>query len=112
MYEKRSLLFLGAADALRRVQEAGIPYILLTNSGGQIEEKKAKHFADMLGLTIPKGTSFLGGASLGLCTNCFTQLDRVFQCHTPMKNVVPEFGTKRVLLVGPHSSLLEAIARE
>ncbi len=72
----------GALEALLRVKETKIPFIMLSNGGGSIEEEKVEVINDMLG-------------SAGLFNK-----DDVILCHTPLKELVPKYRGKWIMTNG------------
>ncbi|SCU85450.1 LAFA_0D15720g1_1 [Lachancea sp. 'fantastica'] len=71
----------GASEALKLCQENKIPFILLTNGGGTLENQRTAFLSDAL--RVPLSPS------------------QIIQSHTPFKTLVPEF--KKVLAVGSDS---------
>jgi len=70
----------GAAASLRRLDDAGIPWICATNGGGVLEAAKAAELSKLIDHPVE--------ASQMIC------------CHTPFRSLVPEFGKQRVLVLG------------
>lgn len=81
-----------AKEALERVKDAKVPFVCLTNSGGKIESKRAEHYSHLLGTDVPQ-------------TN-------LVQSHTPMRRLVPELGTKRILVLSHDDESAHAIMDE
>jgi HAD superfamily hydrolase (TIGR01450 family) len=71
----------GAREALERLENAGVPFIFVTNSGGETEEGKAAHYRRLLGWDAISPA-------------------RLVQSHTPMRGLLPQFADKLVLAVG------------
>lgn len=70
-----------AGRALRILNENKIPYILLTNGGGTLEQERAKFISEKLQVQISPL--------------------QIIQCHTPLKTLVPIY--ERILAVGTPS---------
>lgn len=71
----------GAREALERLEAAGVPFIFVTNSGGETEEGKAAHYRRLLGWDAISPA-------------------RLVQSHTPMRGLLPRFADRPVLAVG------------
>lgn len=71
----------GASEALKLCQENRVPFILLTNGGGTLENQRTSFLSDTL--RVPLSPS------------------QIVQSHTPFKTLVPKF--KKVLAVGSPS---------
>jgi HAD superfamily hydrolase (TIGR01456 family) len=69
-----------AAASLKRLDDAQIPWICLTNGGGVLEDIKAKEVSAIVGHPI--------------------ETSQMICCHTPYRGMVQEFGDKRVLILG------------
>ena len=69
-----------ARDSLLRLDDAKIPWILLTNGGGELESVKAAKLSEILKYKISEG--------------------QVVLSHTPMKSDCAQFVDKRVLVLG------------
>lgn len=74
----------GAREALEILQNAGVPFCLMTNGGGGTEAIKAASVSKLLGLTRPLIES------------------QVCLAHTPMRALDAQLKNKPVLLVGKH----------
>ncbi|KAJ1555464.1 hypothetical protein HK405_001592, partial [Cladochytrium tenue] len=72
-----------AASALRLLGELRVPYILLTNGGGTTEEAKA--------------------AKLSAALDTHLSPEQIVLAHSPMVELVPQFGDKQVLILGRDS---------
>lgn len=70
----------GAKEAISYLYENKIPFILLTNGGGTVEDARAADMAKKLGVPI--------------------HADQLIQAHTPFKEYVGELGDKTVLVLG------------
>ncbi|SCU85539.1 LAME_0D01750g1_1 [Lachancea meyersii CBS 8951] len=68
----------GASEALKLCQDNQIPFILLTNGGGTLENQRTAFLSDALRITLSPS--------------------QIVQSHTPFKTLVPEY--KKVLAVG------------
>ncbi|SCV06163.1 LANO_0H23486g1_1 [Lachancea nothofagi CBS 11611] len=68
----------GASEALKLCQEHKIPFILLTNGGGTLENQRTAFMSDALRLSLSPS--------------------QIIQSHTPFKTLVSKF--KKVLAVG------------
>ncbi|SCU92920.1 LAMI_0E12574g1_1 [Lachancea mirantina] len=68
----------GASEALKLLQKEKIPFILLTNGGGTLEEQRAAFISDTLGVPLSPL--------------------QIIQSHTPFKQLVPKY--EKVLAVG------------
>jgi HAD superfamily hydrolase (TIGR01456 family) len=69
-----------ARESLLRLADAGIPFVFLTNGGGEVEEVKRGKLAKVLGLPLEE--------------------DQVILSHTPLKDRCAEYADKRVLVLG------------
>ena len=79
-------VFQSAKDGLRRLKRHGVPYIFLTNGGGDTEEKKAQQLSRYFEMPVDVG--------------------QVVLSHTPMKRLLsdkPELRDEHVLVVGKDS---------
>lgn len=77
-----------ASMVLSHLKEHKIPFILLTNGGGQMEKSRVDFLNSALSPNVdPDDTS-----------NLLLQTSQLVQSHTPMKNLVDKF--KRVLVIG------------
>jgi HAD superfamily hydrolase (TIGR01456 family) len=70
----------GARDSLLRLAAARVPYVLLTNGGGEPEAVKAAKLSSLLRLPIHP--------------------DQLILSHTPMRSRCAEFADRRVLVLG------------
>ena len=70
----------GARDSLLRLEEAKIPFILLTNGGGELESVKAEKLSKILNYPIKE--------------------DQLILSHTPMRGECAPFINSRVLVLG------------
>ena len=70
----------GARDALLRLQEEKVPFILLTNGGGETEVSKARKLSALLDVAIEE--------------------PQVVLSHTPMRSLCTPLADKRVLVLG------------
>lgn len=70
----------GSDEAIRMLQEAGVPFSFMTNGGGITEAKKAKQLQEYLGIAIDE--------------------DKVLLSHTPMRTLAKKFRNRRVVIVG------------
>jgi ribonucleotide monophosphatase NagD (HAD superfamily) len=64
-----------------RLHEADVPFILLTNGGGQLEKDKADSLRKLLDLP-------------------FLSPEQVVLSHTPLRPVCAQFHNKKVLILG------------
>jgi HAD superfamily hydrolase (TIGR01456 family) len=71
-----------AVDSLNRLHDHKIPFILLTNGGGEMEYKKADFLSNVLGIEISP--------------------DQVILSHTPLKPIIKQYGEekKQILILG------------
>ena len=69
-----------ARASLDRLDAAGVPWILLTNGGGEPEAVKAAKLAKLLGRPV--------------------DLDQVVLSHTPMRTLCAPLAARRVLILG------------
>ncbi|CAE7853588.1 hypothetical protein AK812_SmicGene9472 [Symbiodinium microadriaticum] len=72
----------GAAEALRALDDARVPYAFMTNGGGVLEAQKAADLAARLGRSEPFGAN------------------RMLLSHTPFRALADRFQDRRVLVVG------------
>eukprot|EP01080_Neovahlkampfia_damariscottae_P009686 gene9686-1892_t len=73
-----------AKESLHFLKEKKFPFIILTNSGGCLEEERAKDLSEMFDIEIsPK---------------------QIILSHTPMKSLVEKYGDSKVLIVGSRKS--------
>ncbi|KAH8589701.1 HAD-like domain-containing protein [Bisporella sp. PMI_857] len=70
----------GAQEAMQYLRTNNIPFIFLTNGGGDPEDVRAKEMAEMLGIPVHQ--------------------DQFIQAHTPFKQYLPELADKVVLVLG------------
>lgn len=70
----------GARDSLLRLDDAKIPFVLLTNGGGELESVKAAKLSEILNYEISE--------------------DQLILSHTPMRSECAPFANKRVLVLG------------
>lgn len=63
-----------------QIREKKVPHVFVTNGGGVTEETKAKELSKKFGLTVSPSQILLS--------------------HTPLKSLVPEFGDKKVFILG------------
>ncbi|GMH39694.1 hypothetical protein BSKO_07592 [Bryopsis sp. KO-2023] len=70
----------GAAEAVKKVQDLGVPYVFMTNNGMESEAQRADRLAGSLGLDISK--------------------DNMILCHSALKEEAPAFGNGLVLVTG------------
>ncbi|CAE7712593.1 unnamed protein product, partial [Symbiodinium sp. CCMP2456] len=71
-----------AAEALRALDDARVPYAFMTNGGGVLEAQKAADLAARLGRSEPFGAN------------------RMLLSHTPFRALADRFQDRRVLIVG------------
>ena len=69
-----------AKEALTSLKERGIPWIFLTNGGGVTEEEKAQALSHKLSFPIESW--------------------RIQQAHTPLRNFVPHYRDRLILVFG------------
>ena len=69
-----------ARESLLRLNDAGVPWVLLTNGGGELEWKKAEKLSSILDLQIDP--------------------EQVILSHTPLRPVVRSFAEQRILVLG------------
>ena len=79
-----------AAAALRALQRASVPFVLLTNGGGYPEATKAAALSQLLDVEIAA--------------------EQVILSHTPMRELAADYGDRLVLVVGKRYDQLRAIA--
>eukprot|EP00047_Mylnosiga_fluctuans_P006606 m.247959 g.247959 ORF g.247959 m.247959 type:complete len:329 (+) comp15584_c0_seq1:25-1011(+) len=82
----------GAKEVFELLDSHKVPYVFLSNSTGKTESERAEVLSDLLGMKIP-------GEKLVLSS-------------TPFRELVPEFGSKRVLSVALTEENGERLARE
>ena len=70
-----------AIDSLKELEVKRIPYIILTNGGGMLEQEKAEELSSSLQVPISK--------------------DQVCLSHSPMKELATQYGHSKVLVIGP-----------
>lgn len=70
----------GAVDALRLLDDAKIPFILLTNGGGVVESVKAEQVSGILGYEVKPA--------------------QVVVCHSPFRALAPKYARVKSLIVG------------
>ena len=75
----------GAAAALARLDAARVPWLLLTNGGGELEAVKAAKVSHILGRRIAP--------------------EQVVLSHTPLRSAVAAHGAQRVLVLGCRDAL-------
>lgn len=80
----------GAPQALKTLQENGIPYVLLTNGGGLTEAAHALRIGHRLEMTVTE--------------------DQFVQSHTPFKGVASAYADKWVLILGGSRTQAKEIA--
>ena len=73
-------LIADAPKVLATLKKRKIPFLLLTNGGGQTEEARAQKFTKKFGVEITP--------------------EQVQLSHTPMKEIAPEFAGRAILAVG------------
>lgn len=69
-------------ETLQRLEDAGVPFAMLTNGGGCPEAEKAASVSKILGHEV-RG-------------------DRIILAHSPMQALVPKYRDELVLVVGKH----------
>lgn len=69
-----------ARESLVRLVNAGVPFVFLTNGGGEREWKKAKALSDIVGLPIHP--------------------EQVILSHTPLKPEIQKFANQKILVLG------------
>lgn len=72
----------GAAESLQLLQQYQIPFVFVTNGGGDLEAKKAQTLAAKFNIPVTA--------------------EQVILSHTPMKQYASMYKQKRVMLVGHH----------
>jgi HAD superfamily hydrolase (TIGR01456 family) len=70
-----------AKTALNLLRKKNIPFCILTNGGAMMEEEKA--------------------TALSQALDCEINGNQVILSHTPMKSLVPKYGEKEILIIGP-----------
>lgn len=70
----------GAPEALRLLSERSVPFIFMTNGGGDTEARKAQQLSDLLGLPVAQECMILS--------------------HSPFEALAPKLRGRRSLLVG------------
>ena len=73
-----------AKEAIQKLRERGIPISLITNGGGELEEHRGNRISNILNLE----------------DKYKFKANEVFLCHTPMKDLIPKFKDKFVLITG------------
>lgn len=69
-----------ARDALLRLQRAGVPYLFVTNGGGEVEHVKAEKLAEALELPVDPR--------------------QVILSHTPLRPVIEAHAHQKILVLG------------
>ena len=69
-----------ARESLIKLLDRGVPFVFLTNGGGEREWKKANALSDILGLPIHP--------------------EQVILSHTPLKPEIQKFADKKILVLG------------
>jgi HAD superfamily hydrolase (TIGR01456 family) len=97
----------GSKESLMLLQLARVPFVFLTNSGGQTEQARAKKMNSLLGLpaATPEQSS---SATNGSCPPLL-QADQFIQSHTPMQTLANQYRGKPVLIVGRYGCLEAAL---
>ena len=85
-----SLYYAGIPNAIKRLNDAKIPYAFMTNGTGYTEAEKAKTISALLRLPVNP--------------------DNVVTCTTPFRQFIQKYGKSRVLVVGGNETV--RIARE
>jgi HAD superfamily hydrolase (TIGR01456 family) len=79
----------GAREVIDDLKKNEIPFAIMTNGGGYLEEKKAKQVSEILGTEI--------------------STDIMCMSHTPMKTLVDKHGDDLVLAVGKDCNDIHAV---
>ena len=81
----------GSEAAIRHLQEVKIPFVFMTNGGGTTEAAKARQLSSrMPNLLEP------------------IRPEQVILAHTPMRDLVPRYAGRPVLIAGPDHTAVEA----
>ncbi len=80
----------GAREALERLEAARVPFIFVTNSGGESEEDKAARYRQALGWDAISPA-------------------RLVQSHTPLRGLLPRFADRPVLVVASSASAAASV---
>lgn len=83
----------GAKETLNILQKHKIPFILLTNSGGEMEESLAEELTEELELDAP------------------IRKEQVVLSHTPFRGLVNQYKDKSILVLGGTGHLIKEVAR-
>ncbi|CAM9191195.1 unnamed protein product, partial [Hapterophycus canaliculatus] len=70
----------GARESLKALEDAGVPFVFVTNGGGCTEEEKARELTKKLGVQVDRSMVVLS--------------------HSPMRALAPEYSGKRVMVLG------------
>ncbi|KAL0478931.1 hypothetical protein AKO1_007820 [Acrasis kona] len=70
----------GARECLLRIINAKAPYLLVTNGSGETEKERSQRLSNLFNLDITE--------------------DHIVLAHTPIKDLAPEYGNKRILVIG------------
>ena len=79
-------IFKRTAEAMKLLQASKIPYVFVTNGGGQTESKKSTELARIIGVNV--------------------RPEQVILAHTPFQKIAEEHKNQRVLIVG-HEGCME-----
>jgi HAD superfamily hydrolase (TIGR01456 family) len=82
----------GARDTLIDLQEKGIPFIFLTNSGGVTEKVNLEKLATRLG-------------------NITFDETQIVQSHTPFRDLATRYHDKTILVLGGHGDNIREVAK-
>ncbi|KAI1502835.1 HAD-superfamily hydrolase [Biscogniauxia marginata] len=87
---KGAELLPGARETIKMLQESNIPFIFLTNNGGQTEEVRIAGLSKAFDLPFTKR--------------------QYVQSHTPFQALVREYGDKTILAIGGHGQEIRNLA--
>lgn len=79
-------IFERTAEAMKLLQTSRVPYVFVTNGGGQTEREKSVELARKIGVDV--------------------RPEQVILAHTPFQNIAEEHKNQRVLIVG-HEGCME-----
>lgn len=75
-----------ARESLKKLVDANVPFVFVTNGGGCTEHEKAQELTKLLGVEVVRSMVVL--------------------CHSPMRTLVPELSSKRVLVLGSKARII------
>jgi HAD superfamily hydrolase (TIGR01456 family) len=99
-----------ASLTLSKLKQLNIPFILLTNGGGQTESARIEFLNNSLSINTNDNSisEFDSGMDIDSVPNSLLNVNQLVQSHTPMKNLTSKF--KRVLVIGGIDPLARDVA--